>query len=156
MKIRIQKITPFLLLGLLGPIASAASGVEWKTDMEAARQKAKAEGKPMLLNFTGSDWCPPCIQLKRAVFSQDTFKEFAEEELVLVEVDFPRDKKQSEEVRKQNRALAKEHGVEQFPTILILSPEGGTMNRTSGYRGKDAEAYVNHLKEVLSEGKASG
>jgi thioredoxin-related protein len=104
-----------------------------------------------MLDFTGSDWCGWCIKLKKEVFSQEAFQEYAESELVLVELDFPRNKLQSDELKAQNQALAQKYGVRGFPTIILLSPEGELIART-GYRPGGAEAYVAHLKEEFSDG----
>jgi thioredoxin-related protein len=121
------------------------------TDFELAQTKAKEENKSLLLDFTGSDWCGWCIKLKDEVFSKSAFKDYAKESLVLVELDFPRNKKQSAEVKKQNEALAQKFGVRGFPTLILLSPEGELIGKT-GYRQGGAEAYVEHLKEIASGG----
>jgi len=123
----------------------------WMTDFELAQTKAKEENKSLLLDFTGSDWCGWCIKLKDEVFSKSAFKDYAKESLVLVELDFPRNKKQSAEVKKQNEALAQKFGVRGFPTLILLSPEGELIGKT-GYRQGGAEAYVEHLKEIASGG----
>lgn len=111
------------------------------TDFEAAQAKAAAEQKPMLLDFTGSDWCGWCIKLDKEVFSQEAFQNYAAEALVLVELDFPRGKDQSAKLKAQNKALAEKYGIRGFPTILILSPEGELIEKT-GYRRGGAESYV--------------
>ncbi|TVP76691.1 MAG: thioredoxin family protein [Puniceicoccaceae bacterium] len=138
----------FLLLGLFSVGFTLHASGAWLTDFEAAKAKAAAEQKPLLLDFSGSDWCGWCIRLDDEVFSQSSFKEFAASELVLVKLDFPRDKAQSDEVKAQNRALAGKYGVRGFPTILILSAEGEKIEQT-GYRPGGAEAYVQHLRGIL-------
>jgi len=102
----------------------------------------------MLLDFTGSDWCGWCIKLKKEVFTKAAFKKYADAELVLVELDFPRNKPQSQEIKEQNEALAKKYGIRGFPTIVLLSPEGELVGKT-GYRRGGAEAYVKHLEELI-------
>lgn len=144
---KISILFTVLMLGCL-PASMAAEG--WMTDFPAAQTKATGEGKPLLLDFTGSDWCGWCIRLDREVFSQAAFKDFAASELVLVELDFPRGKKQSAEVRAQNEALAAKYGVEGFPTLILLSAEGDVLART-GYREGGAEAYVEHLQALLAK-----
>jgi len=139
-----------VLLVLLTNATAFAGGEGWMTDFEAAQAKAAEKGKPMLLDFTGSDWCGWCIKLKKEVFSKKTFKDYAESELVLVEVDFPRGKKQSDALKAQNEALAEKYGIRGFPTIVLLSPEGKLIGKT-GYRPGGAEAYVAHLKEALAK-----
>lgn len=132
-------------------VASAfAGGDAWMTDFEAAKAKAKAENKPMLLDFTGSDWCGWCIKLDKEVFSKDAFKEYADASLVLVELDFPRKNEQSEELVAQNKALAKRYGIRGYPTIIVLSPQGELVEKT-GYKRGGAEAYVEHIKEIVGK-----
>ncbi len=125
----------------------------WMTDFEAAQAKAKAENKPLLVDFTGSDWCGWCIRLDKEVFSQQAFKAYAVENFVLVEIDFPRGKEQSDELKAQNQALAQKYSIRGFPTILVLDAEGEVIERT-GYRPGGAEKYVEHLQEILA--KAAG
>jgi thioredoxin-related protein len=78
-----------------------------------------------------------------------TFRDYAAESLVLVEIDFPRRKQVSPELKQQNEALAKEYGIRGFPTIVILSPDGGLMKKT-GYKSGGAEAYVEHIQGILA------
>lgn len=126
----------------------AAKAFKWETDFEAAKDRAKAEGKPMLVDFTGSDWCGWCVRLKKEVFDHQEFKDYAAENLVLVELDFPRRKEQSDEEKAQNKALAEKYEVRGFPTILLLSDKGKEVART-GYKEGGPEPYIEHLKELL-------
>ena len=96
----------------------------WTDNFTAAVGKAKAEKKPILALFTGSDWCPPCQQLEKNILLQPAFKEFAKKHLVTLFLDFPRNAKIDESVKKQNDDLAKKFSVEAYPTILILSADG--------------------------------
>jgi len=142
----------FLLCGaLLTLAATATAGEGWMTDFEAAKAKAKEENKPLLLDFTGSDWCGWCIKLDKEVFSQEAFKAYAADSLVLVELDFPNKKPISDELKAQNEALAEKYGIRGFPTIVILSSDGEEIDQT-GYRRGGAEAYVEHLKEIIGAG----
>lgn len=147
---KLNSIYSLVVLFAIALVGSAhAGGDGWMTDFEAAKVKAKADNKHLLLDFTGSDWCGWCIKLNKEVFSKDAFKEYASVELVLVELDFPRDpSKLPEGVAEQNEALAKKYNVEGFPTILILSPEGKLIKKT-GYQRGGAEAYVEHIKEIV-------
>ncbi|MFQ3225535.1 MAG: protein disulfide-isomerase [Lentimonas sp.] len=145
-----KKLLSLLCVTFLGLAASAIAGDGWMTDFEAAKAKAKAENKPMLLDFTGSDWCGWCIKLDEEVFGETAFKEYASAELVLVELDFPRGKEQSAELKAQNEKLAQQYGVRGFPTILVLSPEGELIEKT-GYQRGGAEAYVDHIKGILAK-----
>lgn len=138
-----------LVVGLLlGGVAASEAGGNWLTDFEEAKKQAKEQGVPILADFTGSDWCGWCIKLKKEVFSQEAFQAYAKDNLVLLELDFPRRKEIPAETRKQNEALMKEFGIRGFPTILLLDAEGKELDRT-GYRRGGAEKYVAHLKELL-------
>ncbi len=146
---KLFKIVAFLSISFSLFGFSASAGEAWLTDLEAAQAKAKAENKSILVDFTGSDWCGWCIKLDEEVFSQADFKEYAEAELVLVEIDFPRKKQISDELSAKNEELAKKYGVRGFPTILLLSPDGEILGRTGYQRGGAAE-YVTHIKDLLN------
>jgi protein disulfide-isomerase len=141
------------VLSLLGLQATLHAGGAWLTDFEAAKVQAVAEQKPLLLDFTGSDWCPPCMMMNKEVFSKKAFLDFAAANLVLVKLDFPRGKEQSAELMAQNKALAEKYRIEGFPTIMILSPEGDLVERATGYRRGGAEAYVEYIKEALASAR---
>jgi thioredoxin-related protein len=135
-----------LLLAVIGFIAT--SGLlfagDWRTDYAKALETAKAENKRVLLEFTGSDWCPPCIALGKQVFSQPEFRAYAEKNLVLVEVDYPQRKKQSSEIEKQNEKLGKEYGIEGkgLPTIMLLDSAGKVMRESTGYGGESVSEFI--------------
>jgi thioredoxin-related protein len=137
------------LLMCLGLLAAHAEA-QWLTDLEKAQAKAKAEGKMVLLDFTGSDWCPPCKQLHSKVLTSKEFEEFAQKNLVLVEVDFPRNKTQTEEQKKANRALAKKFNIEGYPTIVVLSKDGKELKKDVGYSGQSASEFVADLAKLKS------
>ena len=123
----------------------------WLTSYDKALTQAKAEKKVVLADFTGSDWCGFCIKLKHEVLDTDEFKTWAKQNVVLLELDYPRQKQQSDEVKKQNQELAKKFGVDGFPTVLVLDGEGKELARIVGYAGKeewwkDAKAGVAKAK----------
>lgn len=120
----------------------------WLTDFKEAQQLAEKEKKVMLVDFTGSDWCPWCIKLDEEVFSQKAFQKYAAENLVLVMIDFPKKKQQTPAQKKANNELAEKYKVEGFPTVLLLKPDGSVIVQT-GYRRGGAEAYVKYLKKQL-------
>lgn len=103
----------------------------WNDNYQAALATAAKENKKVLLDFTGSDWCEWCIRLKKQVFDTPEFKQFADKNLVLVEIDRPMRKSLRPEVLKQNVALVDQYQVEQLPTIILLSPEGKPLKRES-------------------------
>lgn len=137
---------------LLVGVGFALSGnVKWMNDFSAAKERAQAENKPILINFTGSDWCGWCIKTEKEVFSQKAFKDFAKDHLVLMEVDFPENKPQSDELKEQNQRLDKEFKIEGYPTIFLLDAEGNKLTEDIGYLEGGAEAYVATLKKHLNK-----
>src|SRR5450432_1661480 len=100
------------LLIAFSVVTTIARGSEWQTDYEQALATAKAAKKCVLLDFTGSDWCGPCIQMKKVVFSKEAFLNYAKRNLVLVEVDYPRVKALPEKVTKQNERLLHQYDIE--------------------------------------------
>ena len=145
-----KTMTVLTALFALSAVASAGEG--WETDFAAASAKAKEEGKYMLLDFSGSDWCGWCVRLDREVFQKDEFKKYAADNLVPVLLDFPRRKKLDAALVTQNRGLAQKYGVRGYPTIIVLGPEGDLVGRT-GYRPGGPEAYVTHLKSLVDPHK---
>jgi thioredoxin-related protein len=131
--------------------ASMACATEWQTDYEQALATAKARNKCVLLDFTGSDWCGPCIQMNKTVFSKAAFLDFAEKNLVLVEVDYPRRKHLPDKVTKQNERLSHQYGIDNsgFPTVILLNPDGKILGQLEGYGGErpaDIIAWVEKLR----------
>ena len=96
----------------------------WSTDAAAASRQAKDEGKDMLLLFTGSDWCPPCIQLEKNILSQDAFLEAVQEKFILVMFDFPQETPISDELQAQNNDWSDRYGIDAFPTLVLVDSEG--------------------------------
>ena len=131
-----------------GIIASSEAAEGWKTDYTAALAEAAKENKMVLLDFTGSDWCGWCIKLQKDTFSKPDFKKFAQESLVLVELDFPRGKTQSDELKKQNEELAEKFGVQGFPTLVLLDPQGKEATRNVGYLQGGPEAFVQWVESA--------
>src|SRR4051812_36014071 len=128
---------PIVVLILLFALQKAVSA-DWQSDYGKALDKAKSENKKVLLDFTGSDWCGPCIELRKRVLSRPEFRAYADKNLVLVEIDFPQRKKQSAEVKTQNEKLRKQYGIDSkgFPTIILLDPTGKVMREFTGYDGE--------------------
>jgi protein disulfide-isomerase len=141
-----KKLIIWLAVMGLGFTTFGAEG--WLTDFEAAKKIAAEKGVPILADFSGSDWCGWCIKLDKEVFSQDEFKAYAKDNLVLFLADFPRSTPQTKDISEQNSALAEKYGVRGFPTVLILNAGGEVLERT-GYQRGGAEKYIEHLKELL-------
>lgn len=120
----------------------------WETDVDAAIALAKKDGKSVMLEFTGSDWCPPCIMMGKKVFSQDKFVEAASKDFVLVHLDFPQGDK---ELAEKNQPLAEKYKIEGFPTVILLDAEGKEFDRFFASAYPDIEPFLAHLKEALAK-----
>jgi thioredoxin-related protein len=121
---------------------------KWETDFELAKQRAKDEKKDLLVDFTGTDWCSWCIKLKKEVFDQPAFQEYAKKNLIMVELDYPRKKVLPEKLKEQNKELAEKYEIQGYPTILLLNSKGREVART-GYQEGGPEKYIDHLKSLL-------
>jgi thioredoxin-related protein len=120
----------------------------WLNDYKKAQQEATATNKFLLLDFTGSDWCGWCRKFDKEILSQPQFKDYARENLVLVEVDFPRAKPQSVELRKQNQELAQQYEVQGFPTIVVLDGNGQKVWQYDGYFPGGPDAFIAQLEKL--------
>jgi protein disulfide-isomerase len=135
-----------LALVLTAAPSLRAAELTWQTDFAKASQQAAQEHKYILLDFTGSDWCPWCIKMDKEVFNQSQFSDFALKNLVLVKLDFPRKAAQSPAEKSQNEDLAKKFGIEGFPTYVLLDPSGKEVRRQVGYLQGGATAFMDWLK----------
>jgi thioredoxin-related protein len=131
----------------LASLHSARAEATWLTDFAKAQAESKASDKLLLLNFTGSDWCPWCKIMEKEIFSQPEFEEYAKKKLVLMTVDFPRAKPLSVEVRRQNQALAQNLEIQGFPTIVILNAEGKPVGMLGYLRG-GPQAFIKELEQI--------
>lgn len=102
----------------------------------------------VLVNFTGSDWCPPCKAFHKNVLTAKEFVDYAKDNLVLVLVDFPESKPQSEEVKRLNKELAERFEIEGFPTVIVFSSDGRQLSKSAGYGGASAQDFVAELKKL--------
>jgi protein disulfide-isomerase len=134
------------VLSLLA-FSPARGELNWLTDFEKAQEEARVGDKLLLINFTGSDWCPWCLRLQREVFSKPEFASYAKDHLVLLMADFPRAKAVSREVRRQNSQLAQRFRVEGFPTIVVLNGKGRQVGEL-GYVPGGASAFIAELKRL--------
>jgi len=112
-------------------------------------EKAKIEHKKVLLYFSGSDWCAPCIKFKKFMVNTEEFQNFANENLLLYNVDFPRQSKNklSNEVEKENEVLAEKYNPKGlFPLILLLDTNGKVLKRWEGYPTESVAKFIEKLK----------
>ena len=136
---------------------TARAEVTWLTDLDAAKAKGVKENKPLLVDFTGSDWCPPCIQLHKVVFESAEFAAVASQ-YVLVELDYPRKTPQAPELKAKNAELSKKFGISGFPTVLLIDAKSGDVfGKTVGFGGQTAKEYLDKLASFKNtpEGKAA-
>jgi thioredoxin-related protein len=138
-----------LLLCLLCATAPLIASDLWSTDYQASIAQAASAKKPILLEFTGSDWCPPCMKQNKDVFEQASFEDYAKDKLVLVKLDFPRRKEQDPAIKERNQKLSTQYGVEGFPTIILLSPEGKELARQVGYGGGGVPGFIDWANKNL-------
>ncbi|MET7028157.1 thioredoxin family protein [Sediminicola luteus] len=120
---------------------------EWTDDFIDAMAIAQKENKPIILVFSGSDWCAPCIKLDREIWQSDEFKSYAKENYVLYKADFPRKKENKLEIDRatQNKFLADNYNPKgYFPLVLVLGKQGNIMGQT-GYQETSPKAYITLL-----------
>lgn len=129
---------------------------EWRTDFDKAQQEARQEHKFILLNFSGSDWCGPCIRMHKDIFGALSFENFAGTNLVLVNADFPRLKKDrlAKELQAQNDHLADIYNkTGSFPCTVLLNADGKVLHTWEGYPSVSADKFVEQLKVFTDAGK---
>ena len=129
-----------MLLFFLGGLHIQAQELKWYTDVQEAIAVSNKENKPMMLFFTGSDWCGWCIRLQNEVFSTSEFKNWASKNVVLVELDFPRRTPQSVELKNQNNQLQQVFGVQGFPTAYFVTAK--TIDGKINFNGLGTIGYV--------------
>ena len=133
-------------------LMAVASSTGWLTDFGTARDAAQQEHKYILLNFSGSDWCAPCIKLKKEVFESEAFSALAESKLILVRADFPRSKKNqlTKEQTQHNEALAEKYNPEgKFPFTLLLNEDGTVLKAWDGYVFGAQEKFISELQAAV-------
>lgn len=123
----------------------------WYQSYDQAAAKSKETGKPILVDFTGSDWCGWCIRLHDEVFSKDEFKKWAEENVVLLELDYPRSTPQPDSLAKQNKQLGQKYKghVRGYPTILFLDGNGEVLGKY-GYDKGGPEKWIPKAEEIMA------
>lgn len=124
--------------------------VNWLVSHEKAVAKSKESGKPIFAFFTGSDWCKYCSLLDHQILNTETFAKWSKENVVLLELDFPRETPIDPKLKEQNEALVARYQVSGFPTVLILTADGKPILR-AGYESVTAEQWVNVLDMKMNE-----
>jgi protein disulfide-isomerase len=126
--------------------------LQWSENYKAVQKLAQEKNLPIMINFTGSDWCMWCKKLGSEVFNTKEFAAYADSSFVLFKADFPKSIPQSAELKQQNEGLMKKYGIRGFPTIVLLSPDGTLINQT-GYQQGGPVKYIEHLEGLLKEKK---
>jgi thiol-disulfide isomerase/thioredoxin len=139
----------YFFSSLLAGLFFISTSFGWGTDFEKAKERAGQEHKLVLLNFSGSDWCGPCIRLHNEIFESDAFKTFANDQLILVNADFPRLKKNqlSKEQQKKNDLLANQYnknGI--FPYTMLMDAEGKIIKTWEGFPQVSPAQFVSQVK----------
>jgi protein disulfide-isomerase len=149
-------ITLFLILGSL---TIQAQELTWQTNINKAMEISKKSKKPLFLFFTGSDWCGWCIRLQKEVFKTPEFEKWAKNNVVLVELDFPRRTPQEPGIQKQNAELQQTFGVQGYPTVWFVnaSKKDGKINLeklgSTGYLAGGPSAWLANANQILGNNK---
>jgi thiol:disulfide interchange protein len=146
-----MKAVTWLALLTVGVTSLAAPALAntlegWSTDLEKALADAKTGNKSVLVEFTGSDWCPPCIAMRKNVFSQKEFVQAASKNFILVELDFP---KANKALAEKNKPLAEKYKIEGFPTVILINSNGKEFDRFFASEYPKTEDFLKHLDESL-------
>lgn len=145
-------------LGSLGPLPRSAAttstqsnGVTWHQNLDQARAQAAREGKLLFILFTGKDWCVWCRRLDEEILSSDAFQQWAEGQLVCVELDYPRRGQQAEWLAAQNKQALADYrsDVTSYPTVLLVNPQGDVLLR-KGYEPGGAANWLEQVRRDLA------
>lgn len=142
-------VAVFALFSLAG-ISLAEEG--WMTSIDEAIAKAKTEKKQVMVEFTGSDWCPPCIQMHKAVFSKEEFVKQASEKFILVKIDIPRGDK---ELSKKNQPVLQKYKVQGVPTVVVLDKEGAELDRFVASKYPSVDSFIEQLNKSAEKSSKS-
>ncbi|MGE3309588.1 MAG: thioredoxin family protein [Limisphaerales bacterium] len=148
-------------IALLAAIASFAlsfscqAAATWRTDFESAKTEAKRDGRIIVMNFTGSDWCGFCIKMKKDSLEMKAFTDYAAKNAVLLEVDFPSRKKLPAAQVKANEALRKRYNVEGYPTFVFTDATGKELGRHVGYLQGGPLAFIDRMEKAKAKSGAT-
>ncbi|MFZ1806041.1 MAG: thioredoxin family protein [Cyclobacteriaceae bacterium] len=125
---------------------------KWQSNFDIAKAEAKRDNKPIILNFSGSDWCGPCIKMTRDVFDKDTFVNYANSHLVMVRADFPRAKKNQLDPKQtaHNEVLAEKYNPQgKFPLTLLLDVNGKVLKTWDGFKSGTPEDFIEQINQSI-------
>jgi protein disulfide-isomerase len=127
------------------PNAAPQASGQWGTDLPTALNQARTDSKLVLLDFTGSDWCPWCIKLDHDTLSTPQFTTYAQSKLELVRLDFPQNTPQSDDLKQANAALKQRYNISGFPTCILVDASGRELGRQVGYLEGGPDALIAEL-----------
>ncbi|NGX58271.1 MAG: Disulfide bond reductase DsbH [Chlamydiae bacterium] len=146
MKLINIKFATFLIC--LFMVSSSYAAIQWQTDYPKSLQQAKAESKPVLLFFTGSDWCGWCKKLDKEVFQTNEFESAMGDKLVYVELDYPLSSNQDTKTKQQNEQLKNKHNIKGYPTVILIDANEKVLGQT-GYKAGGGKKYADHLSQMI-------
>ncbi len=143
-----RKIAMMILLTI--GISASVMAQDWLTSLEQAQTKAKTTNRNILLVFSGSDWCVPCMKLEKNIWESNEFKTFSKDHFVLLKAEFVKQKKNklSEEQQSYNEKLAEKYNPQgYFPLVVLLDKEGKVIGNT-GYKNVTPSEYIRQLENL--------
>jgi thiol:disulfide interchange protein len=141
-----QLITTAIALVTLSATATAGQG--WMTDIDAALAKGKTEKKAVMVEFTGSDWCPPCIMMHKKVFSKKAFTAKASKKYILVVIDIPN---KDPDLKKKNSLVLEKYKVSGVPTVLLFGDDGKEFSRFSASQFPSVDTFLTQIDSALEK-----
>ena len=132
------------------------SGPIWLSDYNEAKNVANLSHKLILINFSGSDWCGPCIRMKKEIFGTESFEKYAAENLVLVSADFPRSKKNqlSKQQLNKNELLAEKYNRDgKFPLTVLVNAQGKVLKEWEGLPNETPATFINEISSIVNTSK---
>ncbi len=133
---------------LMSGFRARAGEPQWLDDYGKAMQQAQTENKDVLLDFTGSDWCPWCMKMDKEVLDTPEFQHYAGKHLVLMLVDFPQSKQLPQKVQDQNNDLQKKYSAEGFPTFILIDKDGKVLGQQVGYLPGGPQAFIAKVESM--------
>jgi protein disulfide-isomerase len=152
-----QKIFFSLSLALLATLfctpghAVSGSRITWMTNYEEAVNASKSSSKPLLMFFTGSDWCGWCNKLEEESLDSPEFSQAAAAKFVFLKLDFPLYSSQDPKLKKQNEQLKQKFGIRSYPTIVLFDAQQNQQMGTTGYRAGGGKQYADHLQKMVND-----
>ncbi len=135
------------LASTLRPESQLHQSGGWLTSWELAHRESLRTGKPIMAVFTGSDWCGPCISLKKKVLSTQQFTQWATDKVVLLEVDFPKNTNQAPALIDHNRELSNRYNIAGYPTVLIIDADGSVKGKLG--HGTNPQHWIKRADAIV-------